>query len=663
MHKALKLIVAVCCLCQTFVHAQNQYAVLVGINDYYQAPGVKHEHSLHGCVNDANSIRELLLNRFGFKRSNIDSLYDSSATKANLLKAFHRSLAKCREGDAFVFYYSGHGAWMTNPYQTDSVKRRMSQGMVMSNLYAPNLECLFTDEDIKTVFNLFVDKKVKVTAIFDCCFSGLLPAGWTSDYWMAFPPPPEEKSMSLGNITYRTEKKKPVGCRVDSLGRTLDTLDTDGDGVPDCRDWEIASLPNVPVDSLGVMMQTISAEDYIKRTSNDPRFTKLSSDSSGFALAVNNDRAFNLSDALTVTYRPLAKRPFERANSGFLSLSAASDIELAAEITDEAGLRHGAFTKALLSLYKNNSSALPVADLLSKITDLMQKQGYAQHPTYHYERSRLTGNLVGVEQTKLSNTVTAKCVSVKNGIVTLDKGLYAGIAKGNLLKNTSVGNVTLQVTDATANTATAFDKNSRTRAGAVFQLVSRNSVSAPLVKLYIPQVSLSQPAFKTFLHKIIIPLSLRKDYADYHYSHLSAAGDVIVLTGTKTYKKYSNPTQVDDASKPYTIVLLPLPSYLTRPLKKMIAKNQSIQLVNRVDQADYVLFLNYVKEREGQPAGFVFYYHPPIEEHSWAVFSRDHLEVKPPEVFAKSLQALTQKLYELSTETVRYKSTNWINEN
>jgi len=662
MHKALVIIVAACSLCQTFVHAQNQYALLVGINDYYQSPGVKYEHSLHGCVNDANSMKELLLNRFGFKDYNIDSLYDSSATKANLLKRFHQSLAKCREGDAFVFYYSGHGAWMTNPFETDSVKRKMSQGMVMSNLYAPNLECLFTDEDIKTVFNLFVDKKVKVTAIFDCCFSGLLPAGFTSEYWMPFPPRPEDKSMGLAAIPYRTEKKKPGGCRVDNLGQTLDTLDTDHDGIPDCADWEINSLPGAPVDSLGVMTQALTAEEYIKRTNNDPRFTENSADSSGFVLAMNNDRSFNLSDALTVAYHPLAKRPYERANSGFLSLSAATDIELAAEITDEAGLRHGAFTKAITTIYKNNPSALPITDLLSKISALMKKQGYAQHPTYHYEKNRLNGNLVGIDGSKLSNTVTAKCISVKNGIVILDKGLYAGLANGNVLKK--VGSLqTIQVTNATANTSVAFDKNKRTRAGQVFQLVSNRSVSAPLVKLYIPQASFTTVGFKTFLRKKIFPLSLQKNYADYRFTGQSAASNVLQFTGAKSYTKYYNPALVSGIKEIYTIALLPLPSYLMQSLKKMIAKNQSIQLVNHADQADYVLFLNYVKEREGQPSGFVFYYHPPMEKPSWAVFSRDHLEVKESDVFGKSLQALAQKLYELTNETVRYNSTNWINEN
>ena len=54
------------------------------------------------------------------------------------------------------------------------LKHGMNQAMVMSNLYAPNLDCLVRDAVLKKIGNKFVDKGVVVTMITDCCFSGII---------------------------------------------------------------------------------------------------------------------------------------------------------------------------------------------------------------------------------------------------------------------------------------------------------------------------------------------------------------------------------------------------------------------------------------------------------------------------------------------------------
>src|SRR5437868_6775705 len=114
MHKVLKLILflGICCH-HTPAGAQKKYAVVIGVDDYFDRPGVKHSHSLSGCVNDGNSMKELLIDRFGFEKGNIHSLYNTDVTRKNVIDLMHRMLLLCREGDALVFYYSGHGVWMT----------------------------------------------------------------------------------------------------------------------------------------------------------------------------------------------------------------------------------------------------------------------------------------------------------------------------------------------------------------------------------------------------------------------------------------------------------------------------------------------------------------------------------------------------------------------
>ena len=70
---------------QSSVQAQNKYALLVGINDYYSAPGLKDPHSLKGCVNDAIAMKTLLIERFAFQPNNILTLFDAQATKKSIL--------------------------------------------------------------------------------------------------------------------------------------------------------------------------------------------------------------------------------------------------------------------------------------------------------------------------------------------------------------------------------------------------------------------------------------------------------------------------------------------------------------------------------------------------------------------------------------------------
>src|SRR5258705_12022315 len=213
----------------------NKYALVLGLNDYYIQPGVKHPSSLRGCVNDANSMKGLLINRFGFKPADIQMLYNENVTRKNVIDHMHEILQKCKPGDVFVFFYSGHGAWMSNQMNKyDSVKRGMSQSMVMSDLYSPNLDCLLTDEVLKAVFNEFVDKKIIVTSLFDCCYSGNLSMGYMTDYWVPFLRP-TTKGILLNGVNYIPEKIKPRGCHYDNSGRLIDTMDADHDGVPDCR--------------------------------------------------------------------------------------------------------------------------------------------------------------------------------------------------------------------------------------------------------------------------------------------------------------------------------------------------------------------------------------------------------------------------------------------
>lgn len=159
------------------VKAQNKYAVIVGINDYYETTAKKSVYSLKGCVNDAMSMKLLLMNRFGFESKNINLLANQMATQENLVNALNEAITKSKAGDAVVFYYSGHGTFISNSFLNgDPIKKGYNQSLIMSNLFAKNYGCLVKDNTLKKLFNKFVEKKVILTSIFDCCFSGGLAA-------------------------------------------------------------------------------------------------------------------------------------------------------------------------------------------------------------------------------------------------------------------------------------------------------------------------------------------------------------------------------------------------------------------------------------------------------------------------------------------------------
>ncbi len=673
MRKILKLLLFIFFYSATIsINAQDKFAVLVAVNDYYENPGVKSPHSLNGCVNDANAVKGLLLNRFGFAAANVTTLFDAKVTKKNFVDLMHIMLQKCKPGDALVFYYSGHGVWMNNNMNADdAVKRGMSQAIVMSNLYASNWDCLVRDETLKEIFNQFVIKKIIVTTIFDCCYSAnLMMMPGPSQYWTAAHTVSIKKDIPLRAIPYVVPGEKPSGCRVDPLGNIIDTLDTDGDGVPDCRDWELHSPPFSVVDTDGVKSEVITEEQFLALHDNYYDSSKFVNDS----VVVNNDldsetitRSFNLKDAINISSRSTQARPSEIKNSGFLSIAGSSDTKKGLEITDETGIKHGAFTKALLTVYKQNPADLPVSDLLKKITVLMLQQEYHQNPTYHFEPGRLTGNLIGTHATGFSKSIKAVCTSNRSGTITIDKGIFAGVAKGNIFTDVSVaGKPTVQIINVNNESATAIDKtHGRIKQGHILELADNYTLSNPLVKIYIPYTTFTPAGFNDFFNKKVTPWVNLPNYGDYNFFNEMSDGTVIFCDDATHYHKINN--HYGTAAGPLLMyIFLPAPSYIMDACKSILMKDQNIEIVNDANKADYVLYLNYTKDRPGFKHNFVFYFHPPLfandQKFESAIFSKDKIMIPSLDVTGKSLQALSQKIYELTKMTIRYKTNAWIND-
>jgi len=553
MHKTLKLLIVLpLCLLFNTLHAQKKYAVIVGINKYYVAPGVVHRSVLRGCINDVLSVKGMLIQRFGFSETNISALTDEAASKKNVVNALNNILAKSREGDAVVFYFSGHGVWMENNNQNildKDVKKGMNQAMVMSDLYADKLGCLFTDANVKTIFNKFVDKKVIATTIFDCCYSGRLaamPDFFSQNPYELIDPHLEQKSIDFVEVadSYLFYKES-----------TQDSVD-------------IVALN----DSLRIEMGIESP----------------------------NTRAFNLRDNITISDPIHIARPAERPNSSFLFVSASDEYQKALEITDETGTQHGAFTKALLQTINNSRADLDFKQIFDNVKDLMAKKGYVQTPMHSEDPARLKKNLIGMPVNRTATTVTARSKSSNEKQILIDAGLNDGLTKGNILSvKNAKGTAKIRIIDINRSDATAVvisGSPSVVQKGSLFYRTDNYISSKPVIKLYIPQQNITAAAFDAFFEKQVNPLVNLKNYWDYkNWYKFPASGNILFNLDTKKAGKlaqaYLAGTQTD-----HFLAFLPIPTYIISGFEKALRSNQNVEIVNNAANADLSLLLNYAKD-------------------------------------------------------------------
>jgi hypothetical protein len=139
-------------------------ALLVGINDYVYA------EQLDGCLNDVSDMKAFLISHCGFQDTEIvfKILTDSEATKVNVLQGLDWLINEIHSGDKILFYYSGHGACVSE----DSTNHEVICTIDFNGLKIHNG---IWDTDFKRIFES-VPNGVEFIWISDSCYSGgLLP--------------------------------------------------------------------------------------------------------------------------------------------------------------------------------------------------------------------------------------------------------------------------------------------------------------------------------------------------------------------------------------------------------------------------------------------------------------------------------------------------------
>jgi peptidoglycan/xylan/chitin deacetylase (PgdA/CDA1 family)/uncharacterized caspase-like protein len=95
---------------------QDSWAVIIGINDYQKWPKLRY------CVNDANSVEQMLTGQYGFKKSNIIKLLDKDATRERIVWALGDQLSdpnRVKKDDRVFVFFAGHGATRKLPSGKD----------------------------------------------------------------------------------------------------------------------------------------------------------------------------------------------------------------------------------------------------------------------------------------------------------------------------------------------------------------------------------------------------------------------------------------------------------------------------------------------------------------------------------------------------------------
>ncbi len=177
----------------TVVSAKGRkFGLFVGINDYPETIG-----PLSGCVNDAVTMQETLVNKYGFKKSDTSLLLNAEATRDGIINKIKEYQNTASEGDVFVMHYSGHGGLFPDKYSEEQDETKLvffnyldedgkEQVLYPRDKYDSTLIPVDADQDtsgkpwkneilddeLYALFSEFTKKGVQVVLISDSCFSG-----------------------------------------------------------------------------------------------------------------------------------------------------------------------------------------------------------------------------------------------------------------------------------------------------------------------------------------------------------------------------------------------------------------------------------------------------------------------------------------------------------
>ena len=168
-------------------------ALLVGIDDYGASrpssrDGASHDdasgarpadrgwRNLAGAANDGRAMRDLLVHRYGFAADQVELLLDQRATRAAILAALDRLIARSGPGDVLVFHFSGHGSQVVNSRSDEADKR--DETLVPADVRRGARD--IRDKELRRRLFKALERGAHPTVILDTCHSGSGGRGFPS---------------------------------------------------------------------------------------------------------------------------------------------------------------------------------------------------------------------------------------------------------------------------------------------------------------------------------------------------------------------------------------------------------------------------------------------------------------------------------------------------
>ncbi|MBX3148940.1 caspase family protein [Candidatus Obscuribacterales bacterium] len=158
----------------------EKFALVIGIDDYINGiPGRRPDGNpggdLSGCVNDANSIEEMLIGK-NFPKDHITKLLNEHATRQEILKAFDELVEKVEKNpnSIVVFSYAGHGGQTRDldGDEEDGMDETLIPADVAMNDKGDKSIPDITDDEIEQRFRRMAKATKNITFILDSCHSG-----------------------------------------------------------------------------------------------------------------------------------------------------------------------------------------------------------------------------------------------------------------------------------------------------------------------------------------------------------------------------------------------------------------------------------------------------------------------------------------------------------
>jgi hypothetical protein len=137
-------------------------ALLIGINKYKSVP------RLQGSLNDIETMRQILITRWGFSDKQITMITDEAATRSGILAALEHLVKDAGPNDTVYFHYSGHGSQVED-LNGDEPEDHLDETLVPQDGRSGDVRDI-TDDELDAVFAKMRAKSAMI--VLDSCHSG-----------------------------------------------------------------------------------------------------------------------------------------------------------------------------------------------------------------------------------------------------------------------------------------------------------------------------------------------------------------------------------------------------------------------------------------------------------------------------------------------------------